>query len=322
MKEKTGIGRLILPGKHGPGEKARRSSPYRLPVLLLLLLALLIPALQQGCGGYDTDTVDTEFVPSDITPQTLKKWIDNGFVDDKGFPVVIMDVTSSSAYNSGHIPGSILVTEDHSETRSDGVINVVTMVLDGPSMNALVQRLGITSKYTTVVITGSSLFNISRFYYDFRYWGFPQSRLKVFRGTRTLWTNAGLAFTNAVSPAPSPSAFSVANIDKDISVRAPLEELIDVAEGMVPRALVWDVRRANEYNGDPAATTGPNPDAPGFVAFEGHVKGAVNLNVLNTDPLTGPVFLQPGFGEFVDNATILAGLKTIGVAGNKTTYVY
>lgn len=322
IKDKTGINRLFLPGRQSPGERARPTGPYRLPVLLLFLLALLIPVLQQGCGGYDTSTVDNEFVPSDITPQTLNQWVQNGFKDNREFPVVILDVTSSSDYHAGHIPGALLVTEGHSETRSDGVLNVVTMVLDGPSMNAIVQRLGITSKYTTVVITGSSMFNISRFYYAFRYWGFPQSRLKVFRGTRTLWTDEGFAFTNSVSPMPTPSTFTVADIDKDLDIRAPMEELINVAEGTVPGAFVWDVRRANEYNGDPAATSGPDSAVPGFVAFEGHIKGAVNLNVLNTDPLAGPVFLEPGFGKLLDNATILAGLATIGVTGNKTTYVY
>jgi 3-mercaptopyruvate sulfurtransferase SseA len=320
MKGKTGSG-LFPPGKHGGGPRAALLGRYRLPVLGLLI-GVLLAFFLQSCGGYSTNTVDSKFVPSDITPQTLNEWIQDGFVDNEGFPVVILDVTGSGTYNEGHIPGSLLVTEGHSETRSDGVLDVVTMVLDGPSMNALIQRLGITSKYTTIVITGSSMFSISRFYYDFRYWGFPQSRLKVFRGTRALWTDAGLAFTTETPPTPTPSSFSVADIDKDTAVRASLQEMINVAEGNVADTFIWDVRRPSEYDGTAGSTSGPDPAVPGFVAFEGHIKGAVNLNVLNTDPASGPVFLEPGFGKFVDNATMLAGLGTIGVTGDKTTYVY
>lgn len=306
--------------RFSPGDARGRLGRSRLPVILLMVLALVVPVLLQGCGGgYEALTVDTRFVPSDITPQQLNSWIQNGFVDDQGFPVVILDTSSSDTYQSGHIPGAFLVTEGHSQTRSDGVLQTPTMVLSGPAMNALVQRLGIQSRHTTIVITGSSLFTISRFYYDFRYWGFPQSRLKVLRGTNQVWTDAGLALSMVIPSAPTPSSFSVADNVQATEIRASLAEMISVAEGMVPDTLVWDVRRANEYNGDPGATNGPT--SSGKVAFEGHIKGAVNLNVLNTDPAAGPIFLE-SFQKVADNATILASLATIGVTKDVTTYVY
>lgn len=309
MEGKTGIGRLFLPGKRSPGKKSRFMSGYRLPLILLLSLALLVPLFMQACGGYSTSTVDTEFVPSDITPQTLNRWIENGFVDDEGFPVVILDATSSA----DHIPGAIPVAEATTMTRSDGVEDVIAMVAAGATIEALLQRVGIENKLTTVVITGTSLFSISRVYFDLRYWGYPQSKLKVLRGNNSVWTDAGFALVTD-TPHPVPSDISVTDLRRMTELRASLQEMIDLAEGRIPNAVNWDVRTPGEYEGTPSNSFTRGPTGAGYVAFEGRIKGAVNL-AFNE-------LLGPGNATFLPNDTMAASLAGIGVTKGKTTYVY
>lgn len=308
MEGKTGIGRFFLPGKHSPGKRGRLMGRYRLPLILLVSLVLLIPIFLQSCGGYSIFTVDTAFVPSDITPETLNRWIENGNVDDDGFPVVILDANSSSP----HIPGAIPVLEATTATRSDGVVDTIAMVADGATMESFLKRVGIENKLTTVVITGTTLFNIGRVYFDLRYWGYPQSKLKVLRGTNVVWTGAGFSLVTD-TPHPEPSDISVTDLKRMTEVRASLQEMIDFAEGKIPDTVAWDVRAPGEYNGVAGSTSGPDPAVPGFVAFEGHIKGAVNLNFSD---------LLSGGNTFLDNATMIASLAGIGVTKGKTTYVY
>jgi 3-mercaptopyruvate sulfurtransferase SseA len=164
-----------------------------------------------------------------------------------------------------------------------------------------------------VVITGTSLFSISRVYFDLRYWGYPQSKLKVLRGNNSVWTDAGFALVDDV-PHPVPSDISVTDLRRMTELRASLQEMIDLAEGRIPDAVNWDVRRPDEYNGVADQTSGPDPAVPGRVAFEGHIMGAVNLDF--------STLLGPGNATFLDNATMAASLAGIGVLGDKTTYVY
>jgi 3-mercaptopyruvate sulfurtransferase SseA len=230
-------------------------------------------------------------------------------VDDCGFPVVILDATSSA----NHIPGAIPITEATSVTRTDGVVNTIAMVPDGATIEGLLQSAGIENKLTTVVITGSNLFSFARVYFDLRYWGYPQRKLKVLRGNNTVWTDAGFPLVTDISPQPIPSDIGVADLRRETELRASLQEMIDVAEGNIDDVLVWDVRTPNEYNGVADQTHGPYL-LPGSVPFEGHIKGAVNLDIME--------LLGPGNATFLDNATIVASLAGIGVEMDKTTYVY
>jgi 3-mercaptopyruvate sulfurtransferase SseA len=307
MEGRTGFGRLFLPGNQSPGRGGRLLGRYRLPALLLLALVLLIPVFLQSCGGYSIFTVDTKFVPSDITPETLNRWIENGFVDDEGYPVVILDATSSAT----HIPGAIPVSEATTMTRSDGVVDTIAMVADGATIEALLRRVGIENKLTTVVITGGSISSIARVYFDLRYWGYPQSKLKVLRGTTVVWTGAGFPLVTDI-PHPVPSDISVTDLRRKTGLRASLQEMINFAEGSIPDTVAWDVRTPNEYNGVAGSTSGPAAP-PGFVAFEGHIKDAVNLDFST---------LLVGGNTFLDNDTIIASLAGIGVTKGKTTYVY
>jgi 3-mercaptopyruvate sulfurtransferase SseA len=99
----------------------------------------------------------------------------------------------------------------------------------------------------------------ARGYWTFRYWGFPQNRLFVLNGKSTtansVWTAANYALTTEVPPLPAPSTFSVSswpgNIDQ---VRAPLDEMINVAQGKVPGSVIIDARAESEWTATVGAT--------------------------------------------------------------------
>jgi 3-mercaptopyruvate sulfurtransferase SseA len=91
--------------------------------------------------------------------------------------------------------------------------------------------------------------------------------------------------------------------------------MISLAEGGIPNALAWDVRTANEYNGVAGSTTGPSGSATtGYVAFEGHVNGAVNL--IHT------THLSPDGSTLLSPDTIRASLTAAGITPDKTAYAY
>ena len=127
-----------------------------------------------------------------IDAAKLKSWVDAGLVNSKsGEKVVILTITAAKDfYERGHIPGAIYVDPaEIVQTRIEAVAASSTMVADGSKMDALVQRCGI-DKNTTIVFTASSfdhVYNATRGYVTFRYWGFPKERLKVLDGGDSGW---------------------------------------------------------------------------------------------------------------------------------------
>lgn len=222
---------------------------------LLFLIILILPLILQGCGGGrgSYDIPSTTESPTVIAPATLKSWIDSGKVNGTGYDrVVILDVTSSeSLYSAGHIPGAqYLNTDDITQTRSEGVIYVVNQILDGSTMDALLQKYEIDGK-TTVVFTSASptagspaaYLYVGRAYFTFRYWGFPKERLKVLDGLNAAYASAGYELSTAsagreLSAETSLVARSTYSVTQNPSIRtdlnASLQEMIDLADGKGP----------------------------------------------------------------------------------------
>lgn len=240
----------------------KKASKGNWTILFLFLFLFLVAApLLPGCngGGYDVPAgVGGTHISSLLSPQQLKSWIDNGYRDDRGNKVVIFDGSSPANYNAGHIPGSYNVSyyADLNKTRSDGPMMVAIMVADGPMMDSFIQKYGIDGNTTVVVFTGDTMIWSARGYWTFRYWGFPQNRLFVLNGKSTtaesVWTAAGYTLTDpdvAPPPLPAPSTFSVSswpgNIDQ---VRAPLDEMMNVAQGNVTGGVIIDSRSETEWN--------------------------------------------------------------------------
>lgn len=301
----------------------RRIREGKLAALFIVLLLATVPFFLQSCGGGFSNP-QSEITSGSvlISPATLNEWITNGYGTDKyGFnKIVVLDVASAtgatSYTGSGHVPGAFLLDTavDLTTTRSDGVSDTIVMVANRTQMDNLIQRTGIDEN-TVVVITGDSLLNMGAAYFGFRYWGFPKNRLKVLDRTNAAYKTAGFTLQTTVPPAPAASSYSVCQLTQNTSLRAPLSEMISVSEGGVPNSVVWDVRTANEFNGVAGSTTGPSGSATtGFVAFEGHVKGAVNL--------IHSTHLSPDSSTLVSPDVMRSTLAAVGVTQDKTAYVY
>jgi 3-mercaptopyruvate sulfurtransferase SseA len=303
-----------------------RTNPFYKRKWVFLLLAILlatVPLFIQSCSsGYSDPKASVASSSVIINPATLNGWVTSGYAtDSSGFnKIVVLDVASSTGVSSytvsGHVPGALLMDTavSLSAPRFGGVSTVATDVVTESTMNSLIQSTGIDAN-TVVVLTGDSLLNVGKAYFNFRYWGFPKNRLKVLDRTNAAYKTAGYALTNAITPVAAASTYSICDLTQDTSLHAPLSEMITVAQGGVPNSFVWDVRTPNEYNGVAGSTLGPTGTAAaGYTAFEGHITGAINLNYT--------VNLSSDQSTLLDPGTISANLSSIGITPAKTTYVY
>lgn len=260
----------------------------------IVALTLLV---MWGCCTNDTTVsgpVATRTATALIDAPTLKGWADAGLVNSKsGEKVVILDITESKDYyDRGHIPGAIYVDPaEIVQTRIEGVAASSAMVPDGSKMDALIQRCGI-DKNTTIVFTASSfdpVYNPTRAYATFRYWGFPKERLKVLDGWDNGW-KAVYALTSA-TPAIARSKYGVAQNGKNrvqAGLRVSLGEMISAVKNYdATKHVIIDTRSidaSGAYAGTPGTSLGvfsPNAGTPAVTAdytvFEGHMKHAKAL---------------------------------------------
>lgn len=250
-----------------------------------------------------------------IDQATLQGWIDDGLVNAAaGEKVVILDVTSESAYAVNHIPGAQLWNyAGQAIVRTEGPAPAVNMVLDGASMDARIQASGIDEN-TTIVITSSATATYfpSRAYFLFRYWGFPKERIKVLNGYNNAWSQPELT---AEVPTITPSTLSVADLDSgaQTDTRVALAELMDaVRDG---RGMAVDMRGDKSAIGSTAGVFG---DVPGdYVVFEGTLNGGTSFNWANFN-----VDYANGDFTFRDAADIEADLNAAGVDGSEVVYSY
>ena len=191
------------------------------------------------------------------------------------------------------------------------------MVLSGATMDTLVKKYGIDNN-TTIVFTGGSILHATRAYWTFRYWGFQKDKLKVLDGLNTTWiaTYPLLTSTDATL-LPTLSTYSVKkNTALRTDLRASLSEMISVASGSVPNAVILDARTASTVTtGSYVATTGvfAGPTAD-WVVFEGRMKGAQALNFAD---MYNATTLQ--FKSAAELTTLFA---TVGINSTKTTYAH
>lgn len=293
-----------------------------------------------GCCTSDTAVpaqVATRTATALIDAATLKGWIDAGLVNSKnGEKVVILDITGArDYYDRGHIPGAIYVDPaEIVQTRIEGVASSSAMVPDGSKMDKLIQRCGIDNN-TTVVFTASSfdpVYNMTRAYATFRYWGFPRERIKVLDGWDNGWKTM-YAMTSAI-PAIASSKYGVAQHGKNrvkTELRASLGEIIAIVRNHdATKHTIIDTRSfadSGAYAGTPGTSLGvfsPNAGTPAVTAdytvFEGHMKHAKALVYTS-------LFNKGNANRFfpVDDGT-LNSLKNkfaaVGMDATKTAYVY
>lgn len=229
---------------------SRRPSLSSRTAPLAAVAALAAIALVTGnCGGsagttgYSNPITTTQTNSPIIDAQTLAKWTDEGKVNaplGTADRVVILSVTTPALFTSkGHIPDAFLLdyTTELTMTREEGLGPATVLVLSGPQMDALVQRLGIDGS-TTVVLTaakGSSdslYYQLSVAYFTFRYWGFSRERVKILNGGDDAWEVAGQPLTEAAL-VPTPSTYSVTgNKTLNASLRTSVGEMLTFADSV------------------------------------------------------------------------------------------
>lgn len=264
-------------------------------------------AYAAGMGGTDFAaqvlTVTPEVL---INAATLQGWMDDGLVNAAtGEKVVVLDVTSESAYNESHIPGAQLWNfVGQAIVRTEGPAPAVNMVLDGASMDARIQAAGIDEN-TTVVITSSATATYfpSRAYFLFRYWGFPKERIKVLNGYNRAWPQVELT---AAVPTITPSTLSVADLNSGVQLdtRVALAELMDAARD--------DRGTAIDFRGDKSgigSTPGVFSDVAGdYVVFEGTLNNGTFFSWKNFN-----VDYDGGDFEFLDAGAITTAMTDAGI---------
>ncbi len=291
------------------------------------MLLFLIPFSMNSCSNKSYDTpLTAQTTPTLLPPETLKTWIDAGIVNSTGFDrVVILDVTSLGTYTAGHIPGAQFVNSgDIYQVRQEGPATDVNMSLDGPHMDALIQKYGI-DKNTTVVFTGGAsspgagaILQATRAYWTFRYWGFPKGKLKLLDGINFSYA-AAYGLTTDASPAPVPSAYSVKNNSQlRTDLRASLLDMINVAEGRVANAVPIDMRTApatGSYAGMRGSTPGVFGPSGDFTVFEGRLKGGKAMDYTT-------LFDSTNHYRFKTPDVLAAMFNAVGIDGTKYTHVY
>ena len=174
-----------------------------------------------GTTGYTDPFTTTKTGSAIIDAATLGQWTDEGKVNaplGTAGRVVVVSVSTVANFTSTtkkHIPDAFNLDypNELTMTREEGLGPATVMVLSGPRMDALVQRLGIDAA-TTVVLTiprGSSdsdTYQLSVAYFTFRYWGFSRDRVKILNGGDDAWDAAGRPLTDAIL-VPTASTYSV-----------------------------------------------------------------------------------------------------------------
>ena len=219
-----------------------------------------------------------------ISPETLNSWLTMGYgVDTFGYyRMVVLAVDSAEGYRQGHVPGAYLLEEGPADLwseRSNGISVNSFQVPTRDQMDEIIRRTNIDSD-SIIIITGRSMTGIGRAYFNFRYWGFPRQQLKVLNGSSATYKAAGFALQTASPPAPAPCRYSVCStrgISAFSAVRAPFAEMLLVTEDTDAGNTIIDTRSPAEYAGKPG-TTLLNRDTNDYVAFEGHIQRAVNLD--------------------------------------------
>jgi 3-mercaptopyruvate sulfurtransferase SseA len=201
---------------------SRRTAPFAaIGALTALALATWSCGGSAGTTSYSNPITTTRTDSAIIDAATLAKWTDEGKVNaplGTADRVVVVSVASLANFTSTtkkHIPDAVLFdyVNELTMTREEGLGPSIQMMLSGPRMDGVVQKLGIDAS-TTIVLTiprGSTdleTYQQSVAYWTFRYWGFARERVKILNGGDDAWDVAGRSLTDALL-VPTPSTYTV-----------------------------------------------------------------------------------------------------------------
>ena len=265
-----------------------------------------------------------------VTAATLKRWMSNWTANRPAGitgKLVIFQSTVGPAGAEYIKPNGATVftylspSSEWIQTRTNGVIETQSMVLDGPSMDALFRKYNVDPVNDMIVCaqgTGSNpnAMGQGRCWYALRYWGVDKKNVAVLNGGNQWINGNGLDatdFATTASTAPGTGTASVRSIPVDnTALQATFEDLLAVlpasdANKVDDGVLVWDARSIGQYSAGERLEPGdggftacgaancPPPAGHNYmVTFQnggsrqGHPRGTLQLQYTNLlDPTKG-----------------------------------
>ncbi len=305
---------------------------YRIPAIgLSLTLAMGLSA----CGGSEDETYTSnttervvQATPATIaqvsddnydnnvngliTGNTLKSWIDNWEGNKpagiEGKLVILQTSAGEAGYEFIAPNGTDVFTysvpkDEWVENRSNGVIETISMVPSGRSMDTFLAKYGIDPAKDMIVCAQGTAgagwaMRAGRCWYMFRYWGTPKEHLAVLDGGNQ-WNGEGentsldaSYFAVAGSTPPMNGSASVKDLPEiNFALQATLEDMMNAVPSQDANLLndgvfIWDARGVNQYSAGEDDGTGV-PVADYMTTFQndgarqGHPNGTLNLNYTN-----------------------------------------
>src|SRR5690554_137 len=330
------------------------NKPIKLTVLTLLSASLLA---MTGCGGERSEaknaslTVNTpaqitniskenydDNVNGLITHNTLKKWLDN-WEENKPAGIngklVIIQQGEGPADAEFIKPNNkntfTYVDSGWLETRNNGVMNIPSIVLSGPSIDRFIRKYGIDVNNDMIVCaqgagSNGAYMNQGRCWFTLSYWGVEQKNIAVLNGNNkhlseeaqlgaSYFTDTAVAGGNP-SPIVGRQVSSVKDLKADnTALYASIEDVINVlpltdAPDNGDGIMLWDARNLPQYSAGKAKWAGTDIElttADGSSGFQNkaprqsHPRGAFNLEFTN--------MLDTATGLYYDKATLEAIVK-------------
>lgn len=263
-----------------------------------------------------------------ITGATLKRWKDD-WVNQRPAGItgklVILQVTTGEAGYEYFKPNNLSVFTylaagaEWVMTRSNGVINTQSMVLDGPSIDTQLKKYGIDPRTDMIVCaqgtaSTGNVMNEGRCWFALRYWGVDAKHLAVLNGgNKWQFDSAAMVVGDFQATASSPPNNGLVSV-KDLPVdNTALQATVQDMLAIVPSSdlnvktdgvFLWDARTISQYSagdmfelGDSMGTTPASNCASAYclppvgsnymVTFQnngsrqGHLFGALDLNFNN-----------------------------------------
>lgn len=191
--------------------------------------------------------------PADASANLVSvEWLQKNMHDES---VLLIDASSSRAYEAKHIPGAIGV-----DLYAYGSPQVTPA-----QMEKRIQSWGISPGRKVVLYDQGASMEATWLFYELHYHGYPASDLVILDGGLAKWQAAGGAVTKDATPAPKPGSFRVTRTNEDHRVR--LAEFVTGSGDPSKHTLVEALEPAQHFGGTK------------FFDRAGHVPNAIMLPV-------------------------------------------
>lgn len=250
------------------------------------------------------------------------------------------------------------------ESRTDGVSAIPKPVFTIEQMDQAFEAYGIDPNQDVIMLAlaeanGGYMAGMARMWYTLTYWGYPQESIMMLNGQASNVLNPNIntdiadlgitqddIFSDVPSEYPMQKGItlvkgedweSISTIKRDGTIlQATMEDMMNLVDEASETNLILDARSAAEYDGTKRAKTeyktcGDTQDQQCYTAYDGHIKGAMNLlytDVVNIDDATvdvngdGNVTADDATYTFKDLDSIETAFANAGYSSGDTVYTY